>query len=198
MAGHYRTTPSMPGLDLDVTDLLIAPPGMPDQRFRNTVMIMTYSGIDQHLALCVNRRLPISMEDFLSRINVDVHSDQSLHWGGPVSPNTIWMLHDADWHTEGTRRLSEQISMTSSTLMFDHVRLYGWPKHYRVVSGYAAWAAGQLSAEIAGDPPWHPRSSWLLATLSDGGSDWLFETDIDDVWQSAVDMSSQQAIVNWL
>lgn len=183
---------------VDRLDLLIAPPNIPDPRFRDTVMLVTYAGPDQHLALCVNRSTDIALDNFLQRVASDLHSDQTIYWGGPVSANTVWMLHDSGWHSLGTRALTDQISMTSSTDMFDHIRQQGWPTHYRVFFGYCAWAAGQLSAEIAGDPPWSPRHSWLIAEHPRHRPYWLFETPAETIWSDAVAVSAEQAVVNWL
>ena len=100
--------------NLESGDLLIAPPKMPDLRFRKTVLMMTHEHEVGTIALCVNRPTAHTLKDLTKDLDIDFNLNFPLYWGGPVSHGTIWMLHTTDWAVEETINISMDWSMTSS------------------------------------------------------------------------------------
>lgn len=179
-------------------DLLIAPPNIPDPRFRNTVLLMTHNDVTGSLALCLNRPSDYTIQDIFDKINFKLETDLNfpLFWGGPISPTTIWMIHENEWSMEGTIEINEHWSMTSSMKMFVHMADHDYPKHFRLVYGFCSWAKDQLQAELRGLPPWSRKHSWLVA--KNPGPEWIMEAPVDDLWRVTAELSGHQAVDDWL
>ena len=180
------------------TDLLIAPPNMPDSRFRNSVLMVTHNNPQGTFALCVNRPLGQGLQDISEGLDLELDyiPNIPLHWGGPMSPNSIWMLHSSEWVVQGTHMITSAWAMTSNKDMFYHMADGDYPQHFRLVMGYAGWAPGQLLGELEGAGPWSKNQSWLVA--HNLGPEWLLDQDVDDLWGSVITLSSHQAVDSWL
>jgi putative transcriptional regulator len=178
-------------------DLLIAPPGIVDERFANTVIMLTHDMARGTFALCVNKPTDYTLQDILDEVGVDINLNFPLYWGGPVSPGTVWMLHDSEWECgEHTEQINDEWSMTSNIAMFELMAQGDYPQHFRMMFGYCSWTRGQLQSEINGDPPWTKRHSWLVA--QNPGPEWLFDEPIDGLWHTATALSASQAVDSWL
>lgn len=178
------------------TDLLIAPPQIPDPRFRKTVLMLTHDHRGGSFALCVNRPTEHTLQDIVEELGIDTELNFPLYWGGPVNSNTVWMLHSTEWSCEHTVEINEEWSMTSNIEMFRDFAIGNFPRHFRLMLGYCSWSRGQLEAELAGMPPWNHNNSWLIA--ENLGPEWLFEQPVELLWESATTLSSHQAVSNWL
>ncbi len=185
-------------IKIQATDLLIAPPGMPDPRFRNTVLMVTHDHHSGSFALCVNKPTKFTLDEVLAESNINVINPppMPIYWGGPVSPNSLWMIHSSDWVTEGTVMITSAWAMTSSEEMFHNICDGDTPKQFRIVMGYCSWAQGQLLAELNGLGPWRKENSWLVA--QNMGPEWLLEQAPEEVWASATTLCSHQAVDSWL
>ena len=179
------------------TDLLIAPPGAPDSRFKNTVLMLTHDHQAGAFALCVNRETHHTLQDLLEEadMKLDIGMNFPLYWGGPVSPNTIWMLHSSEWSIPETVEISAEWSMTSNIDMFSIMAQGDYPQFFRIMFGYCSWKPGQLHCELEGIAPWRKEHSWLVA--HNMGPEWLFEQPVEDVWTTATTLSSHQAVDSW-
>lgn len=184
--------------EVTATDLLIAPPNMPDPRFRESVLMLTHAQDQGHFAICVNRPMNVTLDEILGDSNCSVAGCPRLpvFWGGPVSNNSLWLLHSADWHCQGTTMISSAWAITSNEQMFEQLAQGDLPQYSRMVMGYASWAPGQLSAELDGGGPWRREHSWLVA--QNLGPDWLLDQAPEDLWASVITLSSHQAVDSWL
>lgn len=182
---------------VDPGDLLIAPACMPDPRFHKSVMLLSHDNSEGSFALCLNRPLNRQVHEILdSRLDLTANLNMILYWGGPVNPQTIWMLHDSGWRCEHTISVNDQWSMTSHISMFNHLANGDYPAYFRVFSGYAAWSLGQLEMELEGRGGWRPESSWLIAR--EVSPEWALEQDESDLWTQAVELSAKQAVGQWM
>lgn len=185
-------------ISADSTDLLIAPPAMPDSRFRNSVLMLTHNNHSGSFALCVNKSMGFTLDEILedSDIAVDNPPRLPVYWGGPVSSNSLWMVHSPDWVSEGTVMISSAWAMTSSAEMFHNLADGDCPRHFRIVMGYCAWAPDQLYKELNGLGPWKRQHSWLVA--QNLGPEWLLDQPSEDLWAAATTLCSHQAVDSWL
>jgi len=182
---------------LKATDLLIAPPELPDPRFRSSVIILLSHGPEQgSLGLCCNKQLDVRVSDLDLDLGWDGYIDAPIYWGGPVNRSTVWMLHSTDWSLNDTVELNDSWAMTSNMEMFAALADGFHPREFRLFSGYCSWAPGQLDMELAGQHPWNPRHSWLVARSQ--GPDWMFELAPEDLWASATTLCCHQAVDSWL
>ena len=179
-------------------DLLIAPPTIPDMRFRNKVLLMTHNDTSGSLALCINQQSEYTIQDVFDKLTMelDLNINFPLFWGGPISPTTVWMLHERGWSMEGTIEVNEEWSMTSSMKMFVHLADGDYPKHFRLMYGFCSWEPEQLKAELKGMAPWSIRHSWLVA--KNPGPAWLMEAPVDELWRLTTELSGHQAVDDWL
>lgn len=178
------------------TDLLIAPPTIPDPRFRKSVLMLTHDHNGGSFALCLNKPTEHTLRDILEETGIETDLNFPLYWGGPVNVNTVWMLHSAEWSTEHTVEINEHWAMTSNISMFHHLADGDYPRYFRIMFGHCTWAPGQLRAELRGIPPWSPRHSWLVA--ENPGCEWCLEHPVDELWDAAAELSGQQAVATWL
>ncbi len=182
--------------NLRAAQLLIAPPAIPDPRFRNSVVMMTHRTHSGDFGLCVNRISPHTLQDVVEPLGLDPVPAIPIYWGGPVGLGTIWMLHDSGWSIDQTIPINHEWSMTSHEDLFPALANGYEPLPYRIISGYSAWAPDQLEHELEGHPPWTHRHSWLIA--ENLGPEWLLGQDPDQLWESATTLSAHQAVDSWL
>ena len=185
-------------ITVNATDLLIAPPAMPDPRFRRSVLMITHEHDSGSFALCVNRPTTHTLVDVLANSEINIINPPAIpvYWGGPVSSNSLWMLHSTDWATDDTAVITSAWAMTSSESMFHSIADGDTPRHFRIVMGYCSWAQGQLDAELNGSGPWQKQHSWLVA--QNLGPEWLLDQDPETLWSSATTLCSHQAVDSWL
>lgn len=182
--------------DLAAGDLLIAPPAMQDTRFHHSVLLITQHSQRASFALCVNRPTEHRLNDILEPLTIRFPQNPQMYWGGPVSPSTVWMLHDSAWSSQGTAPVTDQWSITSHHQMFDHIQAQGWPQQYRLMFGHSGWGPGQLTAELTGQDPWSHRSSWLV--LHGPDPDWLLNPQVEELWRQATAFCGQQTVDSWM
>ena len=181
----------------NTSDLLIAPPGMPDLRFRKSVLMITHIKTPTGpIALCLNKPTTHTLSEATRELDLDLNLNFPLYWGGPVAPGTIWMMHSMDWQIPGTMSVGEGLGLTSSLEMFHCLADADTPKHFKLFFGFCSWNHGQLEAELKGSPPWSKQNSWLVA--KNPGVDWVFETPEDHVWEQATQISAREAVNSWI
>lgn len=159
-------------------------------------MFLTHTNTRGAFGLCLNRRSDHSVNDILESIDLHLDEDLPLYWGGPVSPNTIWMLHDKQWAVENTLPVDDKWSVTSHTEMFSKIKEGDTPEKFRIFFGHAAWGPGQLEGEMRGEEPWRLEHSWLVVKNPD--PDWMFNVDTEHLWSMSCSISGQQAVESWL
>lgn len=186
-------------IEIKSTDLLIAPPSIPDPRFRKTVLMLTHSHEGGSFALCLNRPSRYVCNDILKDLELgeDLNLEIPLYWGGPVNPSTVWMLHSSEWSLDDrTVPIDSNWSMTSNEQMFVHLADGDCPQEFRLMFGFCSWSPQQLEAELRGLPPWNPNHSWLVA--ANPGAEWIFEQPVENLWENATTLCSHQAVDSWL
>jgi putative transcriptional regulator len=158
--------------------LLLALPGMPDERFEDAV-----------IALCIHDHegaLGIGIGDVLDKVTLHAllddlgiargHApDVEVHHGGPVEPQRGFVLHTADWQGEGTLKVGELWCLTGSRDILVAIAQGTGPAQFLVALGYAGWGAGQLDEELH-------RHGWHAAQ---GRPEILFDTAVDARWRQS-------------
>lgn len=125
---------------------------MGDPRFVETVIYMVEHDENGAMGLVINRPFvkgPIG--DFLKSLGVEEETAKGeviLHYGGPVEPEKIFVLHSADYTGKGTKIVSGGISVTANVEIVRDIAQGKGPGRSIFAIGYAGWAPGQLEAEI--------------------------------------------------
>jgi putative transcriptional regulator len=180
---------------LQPSDLLIAPPRIPDRRFRGCVLVVTHATSSGAFALCVNRTTEHTLKDVIADTGVDPIINYPLYWGGPMSPSTVWMLHSNEWVSDGTVIINNKWAMTSNLEMFKALGTGKCPQHFRLMIGHCSWAPGQLEMELSGEGPWRPEHSWLVT--KNPGPAWVMEQEDRLLWETSTTLCSHQAVDSW-
>ena len=183
-------------LELSAGDLLIAPPKMVDPRFQKTVIMLTHHSEDGSLGLVLNKPTEHSVDDLVAEVGLTCPFNCDLFWGGPVNPQTVWMLHTPEWQLPTTHKFSMEWSMTSSMNMFHEMERTHKPDYFRMFFGFASWGPDQLVMELEGHGPWRRDSSWLVWHQPHGQQ--LLDVDSEDLWSVATEQCARQAVNSWL
>ena len=160
--------------------LLVATPKLGDPRFQETVIYMVHHNRNGALGLVVNRSLGSGpMDKLLEGFGLDTEGTEGsirIHYGGPVSPGTGFVLHSPDYHGPGTTRVPDGLAMTTQLNVLKAMAEGKGPRQSLFVLGYAGWGPGQLEGELA-------RDDWLTAPADDN---LIFSDDPDGVWDKAM------------
>lgn len=182
-------------MNIDTGDLLIAPPGMKDARFAQTVLLITEHDIFGTKALCLNRGLNNTVNQMIQTSEYRLLRDRELFWGGPVNTTNLWLLHEKGWNCDNTVDVNDLWSISSSINMFTDLNVTQ-PDYQRFCLGFASWYPGQLELEIQGEPPWTESGSWLVAHRV--RPEQIFRTNSRDLWHWACELAADQAVSHWL
>lgn len=160
--------------------LLIAMPQLQDPNFVRTVMIIVQHDESGTFGLVLNRSVDLTVQALCEGLEMKWGGDpeQVLHWGGPVQPNTGWMLFADDSRAaafEDTAELTDGVYFAGSLEVLRVVSETP-PGDVKLFLGYAGWGPGQIEAEMA-------QGVWLTAPAS---RDAVFHTPPDDLWEHAV------------
>lgn len=176
-------------------DVIIAPPKMIDSRFTKSVIMLTHFRNGAAFGLCLNKPSNHSVQDLTPELDVHFWEDIPLYWGGPVNPQTIWMLHSNDWSIEDSIEINQHWSMTSHSSMFHSLADGDRPNQFILTFGFCAWTQGQLEAEVKGLPPFTADSSWLTWHQPD---EHVLEVNSQELWRVSCEQSSRQAVQRWI
>jgi putative transcriptional regulator len=159
--------------------LLVAAPGMPDPRFAKTVIYMVDHDQRGAFGLIINRPVGAGpMNEFLKGFGLnpgETDGEVVLHYGGPVEPDHIFVLHSADWQSAARTEVRGPIAMTAGIEVLEALAGDDGPAKSLVVFGYAGWAPRQLEGEMA-------RDDWITAPAD---FSLIFDTDAESKWDRA-------------
>jgi putative transcriptional regulator len=161
---------------------LVAAPILRDPNFAGTVVLVIEHSTEGALGFVVNRGAGASMRSVLTQLGVGeivVANEISVMVGGPVSPETGWIVFE----TSGEVEQREDVLMVTETLgvsaskqfLLDAVR-GATSGRAMLVQGYAGWGPGQLEAELR-------QGAWIPVDLD---ARVIFDTPSDERWSAAL------------
>ena len=154
---------------------LISMPNMSDSIFEKSIVYICEEQTDGYMGVIINK--PIfnknDILDNLEMINMKKISD--IYFGGPVKINHGLVLHSKNYKTEGTIRVSTNISLTSNDKIINDIGRGKGPEKYKFIVGYSGWSQGQLEKEIE-------NGDWLLSSLNEN---YIFKNNDDKKWRNA-------------
>ena len=156
--------------------LLVAAPGMPDPRFAEAVIYMVRHDARGAFGLIINRPLGAGpLGKLLKGFGLPsdgAGGDVTLHFGGPVEPDSLYVLHSSEWRGQTTFGVEGRLAVTATPEVFRAIAGGSGPKRWLLVIGYAGWGPGQLESEMA-------RDDWLSAPAD---ADLVFDRDAETKW----------------
>lgn len=159
--------------------LLIAMPQLRDPNFDRSVVLMIEHRTEGSFGLVINRPTRTPVGDLLKSIDVDWQGIQGeVAWsGGPVQPETGWILHEGVEGLEGlgTKEILPGLFITSAPDALRELAKHP-PKRVRFLLGYSGWGPAQLEHELT-------ETAWLNSEVD---ADFLFETPPEQMWKEAL------------
>jgi putative transcriptional regulator len=155
-------------------------PHLLDPNFARSVVLMVHHDESGAFGVVLNRPTELSAPNLCATLDIEWCGDpeNAVDWGGPVQPQTGWVLFEDD---DG-RVLSEQVQEIGSGVCFagsiDVLREVASdpPERLRLLLGYAGWGPGQLEFELA-------EGAWLIAPVS---RQVVFDVDAPGMWEHVV------------
>ena len=182
----FRTSKSQDQGHLDLTGhLLIAMPGMIDDRFARSVVLVCNHDAQGSMGFVLNQ--PAASPKFLEilhELKLEECEEQmrksdrtvTVFRGGPVEQGRGFVLHSLDYSTPASSRVGD-LAAVSSTL--DALRALcgeAAPQHAIMLLGYSGWGPGQLEAEIV-------NNGWLSVPAT---TELLFRTPSENQYDQAL------------
>ena len=169
--------------------LLIAPPGMPDPRFRKTVVFMWRHDVSGAAGVVINKRCQRPTFEHVCRegnIRLMPGIKPPVYYGGPVLNNVVGVLHSTEYRLASTNKLADgNVGFTLDSKILEDVARGKGPLNAMVTLGMANWNSSQLEEEI--EHPKAPGMSWLLLDYDEKlvfGQ--LDDAKPDDIWEDCV------------
>lgn len=156
-------------LDAAAGRLLVASEAMTDPRFAESVILLLRHNRQGTVGLVLNNRSKLLPKEMADEI---VPGLQHIYFGGPVEPFAVSVLYFGNRPPADSRRILKGIHLTGLPAMVERLE-QGEAVSFRVFLGYAAWAPGQLEAELA-------YGSWLVYPADERI---LTQENVEQLWQ---------------
>ena len=160
--------------------LLIAMPGMRDERFAKSVIYMCAHSEEGAMGLVLNQRLDsLTFAELISQLELDekhLSRDVPVHFGGPVESGRGFVLHTSDYQQDATLEVVNGVALTATVDILKAIAQGKGPQKSLLALGYAGWGPGQLDMEI--------RANGWLQVPSD--SEIIFDIEPNTKWERAI------------
>ena len=168
--------------------VLVAMPGMADQRFARSVIYLCAHSKEGAMGLIINQRAKrVKFADLLVQLEVIDEQEairlpqraggMQLLKGGPVETQRGFVLHSSDYHVEDTTMpIDATVSLTATVDILRAIAKDAGPYQAVLALGYAGWAAGQLEKEIQ-------QNGWLCC---EADADLVFGEDLESKYARAM------------
>jgi putative transcriptional regulator len=160
--------------------LLIAMPGMSDERFAQTVIYMCAHSAKGAMGIVINKPiLGLSFPDVMKQLQIETSGaaeDFPILYGGPVETGRGFVLHSGDYEaSQSTLPVSADISLTATLDILRAMAEGRGPRQALFALGYAGWAPGQVETEFQANGWLHcdcdpaivfapdPEAKWAMA-----------------------------------
>jgi putative transcriptional regulator len=161
--------------------LLVATDEMPDPRFAETVIYMIGHDQEGAMGVVLNHGMEtMPMANILRGFGEETpqaEGERRLHLGGPVYSNSGFVLHSADYTSEGTIVVDGDIAFTPGIRpLVDSVDGAG-PARALLFLGISSWGPGQLESELQRTTGW---------TVVPADPAFVFDDDLESKWTRAL------------
>jgi putative transcriptional regulator len=168
--------------------MLIAMPGMRDDRFVRSVIYVCAHSNEGAMGIIVNKQAPdVDFPQLLVKLNVippeqriqlpEVAQAVTVLRGGPVETQRGFVLHSSDYFMENsTLPIDDGVCLTATLDVLKAIATGSGPAKAILALGYAGWAPGQLENEMR-------ENGWLHCGAD---KDLIFGSDIGDKYDKAL------------
>ena len=166
-------------------ELLIAKPNvMKDPHFAKSVVYIYEQTDKVCVGLVLNKPSYMNVGDIQTMRGV--HNSGAaghLYRGGPVSEQSLMLLHTDDWYSTNTIQATHGNAISSDELMLEKMEHNNMPKCWRLMSGMSTWLVPQLQAEI------YKHKAWLVV---EPNQEIFYNFDEEDQWQAGINLASSR------
>ena len=162
--------------------LLVAMPGIDDDRFRHAVILICAHDDEHALGLRLDQPAPgVSLAEVLEKLDTpaaDAARDRSVLIGGPVERERGFVLHTDDYTAgEHSLHVGCGVALTATREVLEAIAGHGDPPRRSTLAlGYAGWGPGQLERELR-------ENVWLTCEPDET---LIFGTDHAHKWSNAL------------
>ena len=161
--------------------LLVAMPGIDDDRFRHAVILICTHDDEHAMGLRLDQPAPgVTLSEVLKKLDTpvsDALAQQAVLIGGPVERERGFVLHSDDWSNEDvTLSFGDGLAVTGTRDALTAMSEDDGPRRSVLLLGYAGWGEGQLEEELG-------ENVWLTA---DADPDLIFDSDYATKWSRAL------------
>lgn len=159
---------------------LVAAPEMGDPRFAETIIYMINHDERGAMGLVINSPIakgPLSdLFKALGRKPELPGKTVILHYGGPVEPERLYVLHSSEYSGKSTSVVGPEVAVSGDPAVLEDIARGKGPRQSLLIFGYAGWASGQLEREIN-------AGSWFSIPADPA---LIFDSNAETKWQRAV------------
>ena len=158
--------------------LLIAMPGMTDERFTQTVIYICAHSSKGAMGLVINKPIQgLTFVELMKQLQIEtkeeIVGDLPILYGGPVETGRGFVLHSGDYEgSDSTLPVSEDISLTATLDILRAIAEGRGPKQALFALGYAGWGAGQVENEFQYNGWLHCHADPTLVFGTDPQAKW--------------------------
>jgi len=140
--------------------LLVAMPGMMDERFARAVIYICAHSAEGAMGIILNRPAAnLNMPDLLVQLEIVPEAERirlpqrvgqmQVLMGGPVETSRGFVLHSPDFHiAQSTLPIDDSVCLTATIDILRAIAAGTGPQNAVLALGYAGWGAGQLELEL--------------------------------------------------
>lgn len=168
--------------------MLIAMPGIGDERFERAVIYVCAHSADGAMGLIVNHEIEsLSLGSLLDRLDLAAGDDAirlpeeiastRVMQGGPVETSRGFVLHSKDYFSdEATLSVDKRVGLTATLDVLRAIASGRGPRLSLLALGYTGWGPGQLESEIR-------QNGWLTCEADD---ELIFGQDLEAKYPAAL------------
>jgi putative transcriptional regulator len=176
--------------------LLIAPPAVQHNLWGGSTVLITDIERTNAVGLITNKPSRMSISEFGDRLGYDLdHISGMLYIGGPERQTSFTILHSSEWKCSNTFKISNEFSITSNDDALKRFYLGDEPEQWRMFLGMCVWPIEKLEKQISGDITGTTHINWCT---SSSDSELIFDTDVEDVWDNALERCSLEFAQNFM
>lgn len=161
--------------------LLIAMPGIDDDRFARAVILICAHNDEHAMGIVINRAMGnLTLPELLEQLDVPMEvnpPEDAVLLGGPVGKDRGFVIHTEDFESIGaTIPIGNGLRLTATKEVLQAIASNECPKRCRLALGYSGWGPMQLENELK-------ENVWLVADADD---EIIFDSDFEGKWERAI------------
>ncbi|MEO1642166.1 MAG: YqgE/AlgH family protein [Pseudomonadota bacterium] len=162
--------------------LLVAMPGIGDERFDRAVILVCAHSTDYAMGLVLNDPMKdLTLPDLFDQLGIDQDiklPETPVLNGGPVGTDRGFVIHSTDYYSDGaTLQVTDSICMTATRDVLVAMASGGSPNRSILSLGYAGWGPGQIEYELS-------QNAWIVSKPDIG---LVFDEGFEGKWEASLD-----------